>query len=426
MKEDRRRFIKGLLVGIIVIVWGYTVVNGAMILYRRNIEQSITVPEKIHLITYILENNFKGELDTQAMLDAMFAGLLYGVGDRYTSYMTAAEFERFWEMSRGTYVGIGAVVTRGEDGSVIIVSPYIGSPAYTAGLLPGDRIRYVNGDDITSNDLSVTIGLIQGEIGTSVNLTIFREYENETFNVDIVRDTIEIPTIFYEMLENIESSEALLENQELFGDFGGIDLTGQNIGYIRMSGFEGVTYQQFVEAFESLEQQGMEGLILDLRNNPGGRLDVVVNITDRLVPEGLIVYTENARGQRNESHSGPERIEIPFVILINGNSASASEVLSGAAQDHGVAVLVGEQSFGKGLVQDIFTLPDGSAIRVTIATYYTPNGRSIHGIGLTPDHLVEIDPGISARIHQIERNQDVQLHRAIEVIQEWIFTGSPQ
>ena len=424
MQKDRRTFTKGLLAGIIIIVWGYTVASGGIALYRRNAPQNLAVPEKIEIIMHILEHNFKGELDQQAMIDAMFAGLLYGVGDRYTNYMTADEFARFMEFARGSYVGIGAVVTRGEDGSVIIVSPYVGSPAYNAGLLPGDRIRQVNGVDITDNDLSVTIGLIQGPEGTPVVLSVYRDYDNTTFDVEIIRATIEIPTIFYEMLTDIEALEDILDEDDVAA-FAGIELGELNIGYIRMSAFEGVTYQQFVEAYESLHAQGMQGLILDLRNNPGGRLDVVVNITDRLVPEGLIVYTQNARGQRHEERSDANHIEIPFVILINGNSASASEVLSGAAQDHGVAVLVGEQSFGKGLVQDIFQLPDGSAVRVTIATYYTPNSRSIHGTGLTPDHVVAIDPALSARIHQIERGADVQLHRAIEVIAEWIETGSP-
>ena len=424
MQKDRRTFTKGLLAGIIIIVWGYTVASGGMALYRRGSANQLSVPDKIEMIHTILEHNFKGELDEQAMLDAMFAGLLYGVGDRYTSYMNADEFTRFTEFARGSYVGIGAVVTRHEDGSVIIVSPYVGSPAYNAGLLPGDRIQKVGGVDITQNDLSVTIGLIQGPEGTPVVLSVFREYDNETFDVEIIRATIEIPTIFYEMLTDIEALEEVLTEDDVAA-FNGIDLDQHNIGYIRMTGFEGVTYQQFVEAYESLKADGMQGLILDLRNNPGGRLDVVVNITDRLVPEGLIVYTQNARGQREEWHSDANQIEIPFVILINGNSASASEVLSGAAQDHGVAVLVGEQSFGKGLVQDIFQLPDGSAVRVTIATYYTPDSRSIHGTGLTPDHVVEMEPALSARVHQLERNADVQLHRAIEVIQSWIETGVP-
>ena len=398
MRQEKKTFVKGILVGIIIIVWGHTVASGGMVLYRRHFEQTMTVTEKIEMITAILEDRFVGDLDHQAMQDAMFAGLLYGVGDRYTSYMTAYQFRRFMEFAQGTYVGIGAVVTRAGDGSVMIVSPYQGSPAYNAGLLPGDRIRKVDGEDITSNDLSVSIGMIQGQEGTAVNLTIYRELESTTFEVEIIRAVIEIPTIHYEMLEN-------------------------NVGYIRMTGFERVTYDQFVEAYESLTEQGMDGLILDLRNNPGGLLDVVVRITDRLVPEGLIVYTEDNRGNRREQRSDARQIEIPFVILINGNSASASEVLAGAALDHGVARLVGQQSFGKGLVQDIFPLPDGSAIRVTIATYYTPNGTSIHGYGLTPTYVVEIEDYQSARIHQLELEDDIQMQKAIEVIEAWIGEG---
>ena len=392
MREDKKIFAKGLVVGILVLVWGYTVVSGGMALYRRHFSEDISVYDKIAVIHSILEHHFVGDVDPQAMEDAMFAGLLYGVGDRYTSYMNSAEFARFMELSRGTYVGIGAVVTRGEDGSVIIVSPHRNSPAYLGGLLPGDRIREVDGIDIREkSDLSLIIGMIQGPEGTQVNLTIYREMESRSFNVDLTRAVVEIPTIDYELKDG-------------------------NLGFIRMSGFDAVTYQQFVDAFESLESQGMEGLILDLRNNPGGRLDTVVRITDRLVPEGLIVYTEDAHGNRRELHSEGGHIEMPFVILMNGNSASASEVLAGAAQDHGVATIVGEQSFGKGLVQDIFPLPDGSAIRVTVATYYTPLGRSIHDIGLTPDVVVEMDEALSANLARIEREEDVQLQRAIEVI----------
>ncbi|MCL1997004.1 MAG: S41 family peptidase [Defluviitaleaceae bacterium] len=395
MKQERSTFIKGILVGIIVIVWGHTVVSGGMVFYRRHFEQEIPVAEKIELIVSILEDRFIGDLDHQAMQDAMFSGLLDGVGDIYTSYMTAYEFRRFRELSAGTFVGIGAVVSRTEDGSVLIVSPYRGSPAYNAGILPGDRILEVNGEDITANDLVITIGMIQGEEGTPVNLTIYREMENRTFEIEIIRAVIEIPTVHYEMLEN-------------------------NIGYVHLSGFDRVTYGQFVSAYENLASQGMEGLILDLRNNPGGMLDVVVNITSRLVPEGAILYIQDSTGNRRARYSTPGEIEIPLVILINGHSASASEVLAGAAVDHGVARLVGQQSFGKGSVQDIVPLPDGSALRITIATYYTPNGTAIDGYGLTPTYIVEIEDYQSARIHQIAFEYDIQLQKAIEVIEGWV------
>lgn len=388
MGEERKIFLKGLLVGIVILIWGYTVTNGAIALQRRN--QELTVTEKIDIIYSILERSFVGELDRGRIEDAMFSGMLYGVGDRYTSYMTAEEFARFMELSSGAYEGIGAVVSRDDDGSVLVVSPYVGSPAYLAGILPGDRIISVDGYDIRHQDLALTISMIRGPAGTSVELTIYREIESETFIVDIVRGLIEIPTVAHEMLET-------------------------NIGYIKMSGFEVPTYDQFVNALDELNDMGMEALIIDLRNNPGGRMDSVVRVTDRLVPEGIIVYTEDGSGNRRYMRSSRGHIGIPLVLLINGNSASASEILAGAVQDHQVGVLVGQQSFGKGSVQDIFPLPDGSAIRVTIATYYTPLGNSIHEKGLTPDYVVPMDAALSARITQLTLEEDVQLQRAIEI-----------
>lgn len=395
MKEEKKTFIKGLLVGIVILLWGYTVVSGGMVLYRRHFDQEITVSQKIDLIYALLEQHFVGELDSAAIQDAMFAGMLYGVGDRYTSYMNAYEFSRFIEFARGTYYGIGAVVSRAEDGGVLIVSPYVGSPAYNAGILPGDRIILVDGADISNYDLGVAISYITGPAGTSVTLTIYREIDNTTFDVEIVRALIEIPTVFYEILEN-------------------------NIGYIRLTGFEEVTYDQFVQAYTSLLEDGIYGLILDLRNNPGGILNTVVRITDHLVPEGLIISIEGTGGNVTERHSDENHIEIPFVILINGNSASASEVLTGAAMDHGVARVVGQTSFGKGLVQDIFPLPDGSAVRMTVATYFTPNGTSIHGYGIQPHYEVIMEDALNARVHQLELEEDIQLQKALEVIDSLI------
>ena len=391
MTKNRTTFLKGALVGALAAIWLAVVANGAMSAYRRFIATDLTLNQKVDLIFAILDHAYFQEIDRQSIENGLFAGMLQGVGDRYTTYLPYDEFKRFMELTEGTYVGIGAVVTRGEDGAVVIISPYYGSPAYNAGLLPGDRIRKIDGVDITSYDLSTAINMIQGIENTSVTVTIFREAENNTFDLDIVRQRIEVPTISHDMLED-------------------------NIGFIRISGFERVTYTQFVTAYESLVEQGMEGLIIDVRNNPGGLLDVVVNIADVLVPEGIIVYTEDGNGNRNVEYSDARQIEVPLAVLINGNSASASEVLSGAVKDHGVGVLVGEQSFGKGLVQNIFPLPDGSAIKVTIATYYTPNGISIHGEGLTPTYVVPMEQSLSARIAGLTFEEDIQLQKAFDVV----------
>jgi len=395
MSENRKIFLKGMAVGMIAVIWLNIMGNGIMFAYRRFVPAELAINQKIELIFAILDHAFVGEFDRADVENALFAGMLYGVGDRYTTYMSPAEFKRFTEVTEGTYVGIGAVVTRGEDGSVVIVSPYYGSPAYNAGLLPGDRIRKIDGVDVTNYELSAAISMIQGVENTSVTVTVHREIENSVFDLDIIRQRIEVPTIAYEMMED-------------------------NIGFIRISGFEGVTYSQFVQAYESLVSQGMEGLIIDVRNNPGGLLHIVINIANMLVPEGIIVYTEDAQGNRQVQYSDERQIEVPLAVLINGNSASASEVLSGAIKDHGVGVLVGEQSFGKGLVQNIFPLPDGSAIKVTIATYYTPNGISIHGEGLTPHYVIPMEPSMTSRINALTLEEDIQLQEAFDIVQRQI------
>ena len=386
--KEKKTFLKGILLGAVVLIWTYTVVNGGIVLYRRHNNDQIPVYEKIEIINQLLNSNFAGDLDEENIRNGIFRGMLEGTGDRYTSYLTANEFYRFLEHSRGTFVGIGAGVAQAQNGGVLIISPFAGSPAYKSGILPGDVITHVDGDDISEYTLETAIGMITGEAGTVVVLTIYRESENETFDMDITRAVIEVPTVSYELLED-------------------------NIGYIRLTGFEEVSRGQFIEALENLTRQGMESLIVDVRNNPGGRLDVVVAIADRLVPEGLILFMNDASGRRTDFNSSRTHLGIPMVVLINGNSASASEVLAGAVQDHGVGTLIGEQSFGKASVQDFFPLPDGSAVRMTIATYYTPNGQAINSYGLTPDIVVEMDASDTNRLSNLEIEDDTQLQKAI-------------
>ena len=386
--REKKTFLKGILLGAVILIWTYTVANGGMVLYRRHNNEQLPIHEKIEIINNLLESNFAGELDQENIRNGIFRGMLEGTGDNYTSYLTADEFERFLEFSRGTFVGIGAGVAEAPGGGVLIISPFAGSPAYEAGVLPGDIVHYVDGHDIREYSLELAIGMITGEEGTTVNLTIYRESENETFDIEITRAVIEVPTVSYELLE-------------------------ENIGYIRLTGFEEVSRGQFIEALEDLVGQGMESLIIDVRNNPGGRLDVVVAIADRLVPEGLILYMNDASGRRTDFNSSRNYLNLPIAVLINGNSASASEVLAGAIQDHGVGILIGEQSFGKASVQDFFPLPDGSAIRMTIATYYTPNGQAINSYGLTPDIIVEMDQTYTNRLSSLELEEDIQLQRAI-------------
>jgi len=352
--------------------------------------------EKLHHIHRIIENNFIGDFDLELAIEMMFAGFVYGAGDPYTVYMDEVTFAAFREETEGSFIGIGVSITVDvTDNRILIISPFEGSPAFEAGILPGDKIVRINGYEVFGDGINEAIRMMRGEAGTEVIVTIYRESNGTTFDVPIIRAVIEVETVRSSVLEG-------------------------NIGYIRISQFDRVTYEQFVTAYERLMEQNVGGLILDVRNNPGGLLDVVNNITNMLVPEGIITYTEDAQGRRVYIPSDSRQIEIPLVVLVNGNSASASEVLSGAVLDTGVGELLGTTTFGKGLVQNIFPLRDGSAIKVTVQRYYTPSGISIHGEGITPNHYVEMDVELTNNLMRLTIEEDVQLQEAISVIGEMI------
>jgi len=237
---------------------------------------------------------------------------------------------------------------------------------------------------------------MRGERGTEVTITVLRESEDITLDITITRDIIQVETVRHRVIEDT------------------------NIGYLRISQFDRVTYDQFVAAYEDLMNQGIEGLILDVRNNPGGLLDVVNSIADMLVPEGIITFTEDAHGRRVNAYSDARQIEIPLIVLVNGNSASASEILSGAVRDTGVGELLGTTTFGKGLVQNVFPLPCGAAVKVTIARYFTPARICINGEGIVPTHYVEMPVELTNRLSTLEQEYDVQLLEALNLMEELI------
>jgi len=390
-----RKFLEGVIAGIVIVMavnMLFHFVMPAMLarpVAGRGFDSSSK--EKMNLIYNLIDTHFVDHFYIEDLERGMFMGLMYGLGDVYSSYMCAEEYEQFEERTRGIYAGIGAVVTGSDDGRVKVISPFDGSPAAEAGIMAQDVIMAVDGVDTLNIGVDLVVAMMRGLPGTTVEITIFRESEDRTFNVTITRDFITIQTISYRMLED-------------------------GVGYIRLSGFEQVTYEQFKEALESLKAQGATGFILDVRNNPGGLLDIVANIANLLVPEGNIVYTEDRYGNQSYLRSDGEYLDLPIVVLVNGNSASASEVLAGAIMDYGVGVIVGEQTFGKGLVQRVFPLPDGSAVKLTVARYFTPNGTSIHGYGITPHHVVTMEPEYTARIAALELEEDAQLQKALEVM----------
>jgi len=346
------------------------------------------IERKVNEVLHLLDTVYIGEIERQHLIDNMFRGLVFGVGDPYTVYMTAEEFEIYRQGTDGSFAGIGVnVAVNMEDNTIEIIAPHEGSPAANAGLLPRDRIVGVNGYSVNGDMLQQAITMIRGVPGTTVTLTILRG--SETFNVDIVRANVEVQTVVHEMLPD-------------------------NVGYIRISQFAQVTDEQFFVALNDLKQQDLRGLIIDLRNNPGGRLDTVLSITNALVPEGVIMYMETKAGPTEYHYADSEYLGVPLLILINDNSASASEVLAGAVRDTGVGQLVGTTTFGKGVVQNIFTLSCGTGVvKVTIARYYTPSGVTIHDVGIEPHFMVEMD---SVAIAGLDRAEDVQLQAAIEIM----------
>ena len=396
---NKKGFIKGVITGVvasIIVVLGFSF-GSALISNTIKIKGSdselinTTSESKIETIEDLIEEYYleEDEIDYDSLSDGIYSGLVDGLGDKYSVYYTAEEYEDLLETSSGTYCGIGVIVQQdATTGTITIISTFEDTPGEEAGLLSGDIITEVEGEDVSDQDLSTVVSKIKGEEGTEVTITILRD--NEELEITLERRQVDIPTVDYTMLDD-------------------------NIGYIQITEFEENTYDQFVEAYEDLESQGMEAVVFDLRDNPGGLYSTVVDMLDYILPEGTIVYTEDKNGNRETEYSDADCIDIPIAVLINGNSASASEIFAGAIKDYDVGDIVGTTSYGKGIVQRIFPLSDGSAVKLTISKYYTPSGNNIHGIGIEPDVEVELDEELQDQT-VIELEEDNQLQAAIETL----------
>ena len=351
---------------------------------------------KVNTLESIINTYYLEDMDDETLANGIYKGLLQSLGDRYSCYYTKEEYKNLMESSTGVYCGIGASVSQNvETGIVTIVKPFVTGPAYEAGILPNDIIYEVDGVSVTGKDLTEIVSRMKGEAGTTVDITVLRDGEEDPLKFTVNRRTIETPTIEYKMLED-------------------------KVGYISISEFDEITAQQYRKALKELDAQGMKGLVIDLRNNPGGQLDTVVDMLDRMLPEGLIVYQEKKDGTRVEQRStNKEKFTKPLAVIINQNSASASEIFAGAVQDYKAGTIVGTTSFGKGIVQSIIPLNDGTAVKVTVSKYFTPAGRNIHGIGITPDIQVELDEEVKQQV-VLEPNKDAQLQSAIQNVKEQI------
>ncbi|GAB4521757.1 MAG: S41 family peptidase [Anaerolineae bacterium] len=338
-----------------------------------------------------LQEDYYGELpDDQEMTYAAIRGVLEWLGDENTSLLDPQSAEFFRTDISGSFEGIGARVDTAPEGGVLVVEPFEGQPAYEAGIRRGDIIVAVDGVDVTDMPLSDAIQLIRGPKGTTVTLTIKREGEPDLLEIKVTRDRIEIPVVEYRMLED-------------------------GIAYLKLSEFNSRSPELVRNALRSLMREDPKGLILDLRGNPGGLLDAAIDIASQFVGEGDIVIErfKDGREHRYEARRGGLATEIPLVVLVNDSSASASEIVAGAIQDHGRGVLIGVTTFGKGSVQVPHYLSDGSLLRVTTARWFTPSGRGIDGVGLTPD--IEVERTLEDRA----AGRDPQLDRAIE----YLLTG---
>ena len=354
------------------------------------------VDKKLQAIEAVLKNYYVGDIDEQKLEEGIYRGFVAGIGDTYTSYYTAEEYASFKEKSSGVYAGIGIQMTlQTYDNSIEVTEVFEGSPAEKAGIKPKDRIIKAAGKRITGDDFSILPTLVKGTPGTTVDITIYRPEEDKYYDLTIERASVASPTVYFRML-----------NEE--------------IGYIQITQFEAITYDQFKIALDRLNKEAAKGLVLDLRNNPGGLLNSVEQIADELVPQGIVVSTKDKQGKGSEYLADDKYTNIPMVVLINGNSASASEVLAGALKDYNRAELIGTTTFGKGVVQTIVPLTDGSAVKLTTSQYFTPSGVCIQGIGIAPDYEVKLSTQKILKGRELTDTEDDQLQAAIKVITDKI------
>lgn len=390
-KNKVKGFVTGVLCTVLV---GGGIFGGYYVLSNKDHAVNQESVQKAKAIESLIDKYYLDKIDNDELESYLYKGLMAGLGDPYSTYYTAEEYKELTEDTEGVYRGIGVTMQKDvSTGAVTVVKCFEGAPGAEAGLQPQDQLVKVNGEDITDKELSEVVKMIKTSESDTVTLTILREGESDYREVEVTLDTVEAPMVEHEMLNN-------------------------KIGYITINQFAETTASQYETALEDLNNQGMERLIVDVRDNPGGLLTSVCDVLDSMLPEELLVYTEDKNGKKSEYNAtGTDQFDKPMVILVNGNSASAAEIFSGALQDYKVAKLVGTTTFGKGIVQQIFNLSDGSAVKMTISKYYTPSGRCIHGTGLEPDIEVDLPDELKNQV-SIDKCEDTQLQKAIETVKE--------
>lgn len=387
-----KEYAAGVLTGVLVVALA---AGGVKFVQQRQYNGVLSDSSHVQKIEYLekmIDQEYLGEVDNAEMAEGIYAGLVYGLGDVYSRYYTADEYAQETASTDGAYAGIGVSIQKNKNGGVQIAECYEGGPGAEAGLQTGDVITAINDTDVTDMELSDVVSLIRENKDNTIVLTVFRENEEKSREISVDVTDVELPSVFGEMLD-------------------------KKTGYIQITQFTGVTPQQYKDMFVELKDKGMERLVIDLRDNPGGLLTSVCDILREILPEGLIVYTEDKYGNREEENcDGKHQLDMPLAVLVNENSASASEIFAGAVQDHEVGTIVGITTYGKGVVQELRQLSDGSAVKLTVSNYYTPNGNSINKVGIKPDVEVKLASELLNK-DEITHEEDNQLQKALDVIE---------
>lgn len=397
MNRTKTRFIPGFLLGMVaafVVIGG--IIAGMVLsdvdinikgLSGKNSEASVsdTASKKLKTLEAVIDAYYLNDINQEDLENGIYKGLLSGLQDPYSVYYTADEYKELMESTEGVYYGIGSLVSQDiKTGAITAIRVFKDSPAMKAGMKSGDIIYKVDDKEVTGQELDKIVAKMKGKEDTKVKITVYRASEKKYIDLSITRGKVEVPTVEYKMLDK-----------------------KKGIGYIQIVEFEEVTYDQFSNAVKALKKQGMKSVVFDVRDNPGGMYQIVCEILDDILPEGTLVYTKDKYGNEEKQSSDKKALNMPIVVLQNENSASASEIFAGAIQDFKAGKVVGTQSFGKGIVQTVLPLNDGSAIKLTIEDYYTPSGKNIHGKGITPDVSVEAKDSDKS---------DVQLEKAVEIL----------
>lgn len=391
-----KEFKKGVAIGVAatLVVTGAGFVSYQKVLFPKgNALSDVKTVQKLNYLEELIDTEYLDEKDESSLREGLYAGLLAGLKDPYSTYYTAEQYKELNTSNEGSYVGIGAVLQKEDGGGAKVVQLYEGGPGEQAGLKTGDVIKAVDGTDVTEKETSDIASMVRDSDKDFVTLTIQREDEEKTQNIKVEIRDVEIQTVSHEML---------------VGD----------TGYIQISEFSEVTSDQYKKAFADLKDQGMKKLVVDLRDNPGGLLTAVCGVLRQILPEGLIVYTEDKNGKREEETcDGKNELTMPLAVLVNGNSASASEIFAGAVKDYGIGTIVGTTTYGKGVVQTIQPLTDGSAVKITIAKYFTPKGNDINKKGITPDVEAELSGDITDWA-ELTHEEDTQLQTALKELEQ--------